>query len=156
MAKLLKTNGISHHLDQIIDGAKEKLYLVSPYLKFNERIRKSLEDADRIKLDFRIVYGKDDLLPKEKEWIRTLESVKLECCTNLHAKCYLNENEAVITSMNLYDYSQVNNQELGVYITRKNDFELYKDLHDEVLRMIRSCDDAPQFEKKAVAEKKFG
>ncbi len=34
---------------------------------------------------------------------------------NLHAKCYLNEKAAIITSMNLYDFSQVNNNEMGVY-----------------------------------------
>ena len=152
MAKLLKTNGISHHLDLMVDNAKEKLYLVSPYLKFNERIRKSLEDADRRKLDFRIVYGKEELVPKEKDWLKSLRSLKLEFCGNLHAKCYLNENEAIVTSMNLYDFSQVNNIEMGILISRKDDFELYKEIHEEVMRLFRSVNDVPQAGKKVAKE----
>ena len=135
-----------------MDNAKEKLYLVSPYLKFNERIRKSLEDADRMKLDFRIVYGKEELLPKEKDWLKSLKSLKLEFCRNLHAKCYMNENEAIVTSMNLYDFSQVNNIEMGILISRKDDLELYQELQGEVLRLIRLSDGVPQIEKKAVRE----
>ena len=32
----------------------------------------------------------------------------------------VNENEALMTSMNLYEYSQVNNYEMGWYPVRKN------------------------------------
>ncbi len=152
MAKFLKTNGVSHHLDLMVDNAKEKLYLVSPFLKFNDRIRKSLEDADRRRLDFRIVYGKEELLPKEKDWLKSLKSLKLEFCRNLHAKCYLNENEAIVTSMNLYDFSQVNNIEMGILISRKDDCELYWELHQEVMRLMRPQAEIPQTVNKAVRE----
>lgn len=63
MAKLLETTGVSHHLLQLIDNANEKLILVSPYLKLNDRLKQSLEDKDRLKKDIRIVYGKNELHP---------------------------------------------------------------------------------------------
>jgi hypothetical protein len=38
MAKFLDTTGISYHLQQLINNANEKLILISPFLKINERI----------------------------------------------------------------------------------------------------------------------
>ena len=52
---------------------------------------------------------------------------------NPHAKLYMNEEFAVISSMNLYEYSQVNNGELGVLCGRKEDHAEFKDIRS------RSC-----------------
>lgn len=37
---------------------------------------------------------------------------------------YLNENIALITSMNLYGYSEENNREMGIEINRSENYEL--------------------------------
>jgi len=42
--------------------------------------------------------------------------------------------------MNLYDFSQVNNNEMGVYIDREAEPDLYRDVHDEAQRLIRISD----------------
>jgi len=97
MAKFLDTTGVSYHLQQLINNANEKLILISPFLKINERIRQSLEDKDRLKIDIRIIYGKNELQPDENNWLKSLQSVRSSFCKNLHAKCYMNENEAIIT-----------------------------------------------------------
>ena len=57
-------------------------------------------------------------------------------CKELHAKCYLNESEAVITSMNLYKASQ-ENIEMGILITKQEDYEAYENLWKEVKRIIK-------------------
>jgi phosphatidylserine/phosphatidylglycerophosphate/cardiolipin synthase-like enzyme len=90
-----------------------------------------------MKIDVRLVYGKSELAPQETNWLRSLEFVRTSFCQNLHAKCYLNEQAAIITSMNLYDFSQVNNNEMGVYIQREQEPELYRDAYEEALRLIR-------------------
>jgi hypothetical protein len=43
MAKFLDTTGVSYHLQQLINNANERLILISPFLKINERIKQSLE-----------------------------------------------------------------------------------------------------------------
>ena len=43
----------------------------------------------------------------------------------LHAKCYFNEQNLVISSMNLYDFSEVNNWEMSILIDKDNDSEIY-------------------------------
>ena len=141
MAKFLDTTGVSYHLQQLINNANEKLILISPYLKLNERLKQSLEDKDRMKIDVRIIYGKSELQPAENNWLKSLRSIRTSFCQNLHAKCYLSENGAIITSMNLYDFSQINNNEMGVYIDKTEDEPLYADVYTEAMRLVRISDE---------------
>ena len=55
MAKFLNTSGTTYYLEELIKNAQERLYLISPYLKLNERVKELLEDKDRMKIDVRIV-----------------------------------------------------------------------------------------------------
>ena len=141
MANFLDTTGVSYHLQQLINNANEKLILISPYLKLNERLKQSLEDKDRMKIDVRIIYGKSELQPAENNWLKSLRSIRTSFCQNLHAKCYLSENGAIITSMNLYDFSQINNNEMGVYIDKTEDEPLYADVYTEAMRLVRISDE---------------
>jgi len=141
MAKFLDTTGVSHELAQIIKGAKEKLIIISPYLQISEKFREMLEDQDRMKLDIRIIYGKSELQPQENNWLKSLKSVRTSICKNLHAKCYLNEKEALISSMNFYEFSQMNNNEMGIVVFRSEDSQLYSDIDEEAKRLIRISDE---------------
>jgi len=141
MAKFLDTTGVSYYLQQLINNAHERLILISPYLKINERIKQSLEDKHRLKIDIRMIYGKNELQPEENNWLKSLSSVRTSFCKNLHAKCYLNEQEALITSMNLYEFSEVNNNEMGIHVTKQEDSQLYHDIYAEVQRLIRISDE---------------
>ncbi len=141
MAKFLNTTGTSYHLEELIKTAKERLILISPYLQFSDRIKELLEDKDRLKIDVRIVYGKTELKPAEINWLKELSYIRTSFCKNLHAKCYLNEEVAIITSLNLYEFSQVNNNEMGVLIDKRTDSELYIDTYEEVQRIIRMSDE---------------
>lgn len=141
MAKFLDTTGVSYHLQQLINQAQDTLILISPYLKINERLRQSLDDKDRMKIDIRVVYGKNELQPDQINWLKSLQFVRTSFCENLHAKCYVNESEAIITSMNLYEFSQVNNQEMGVYVTKTDDPQLYDEVYNEARRLIRISDE---------------
>jgi hypothetical protein len=137
MAKFLNTSATNYYLEDIIKQTRERLVIISPFLKFNDRIKELLEDTNRMKIDVRIVYGKSELAPREINWLRPLEFVRASYCQNLHAKCYLNERSAILTSMNLYDFSQVNNNEMGVFIERDKEPELYREIMEEAQRLIR-------------------
>ena len=141
MAKFLDTTGVSYHLQQLINKANERLILISPFLKINERIKQSLEDKNRMKIDIRVIYGKNELQPDENNWLKSMTSIRSSFCKDLHAKCYLNESEAIITSMNLYEFSQVNNNEMGIYVVKETDPILYNEIYEEVKRLIRISDE---------------
>ncbi len=127
MAKFLTTTGISYELEEIIKGAEERLYLISPFLKVNKRLKELLENK-RPSVDIRVIFGKSELRPDESEWLQGLDAVKTSYRNDLHAKCYLNEDKALLTSMNLYEFSEKNNDEMGVLISRQEDGKLYEDV----------------------------
>lgn len=137
MAKFLNTSATNYYLEELIKQTRERLIIISPFLKFNDRIKELLTDKDRMKIDVRLVYGKSELAPHEINWLRSLEFVRTSFCQNLHAKCYVNERAAIITSMNLYEFSQVNNNEMGVYILREQEPDLYRETYEEAQRLIR-------------------
>lgn len=141
MAKFLNTSATNYYLEELIKNASERLILISPFLKLNDRIKELLEDKDRLKIDIRIVYGKNELQPEEINWLKELTYVRTSFCKNLHAKCYINEESCIITSLNLYEFSQVNNNEMGIFISRKEDNQLYHDAYEEAQRIIRISDE---------------
>ena len=141
MAIFLNTSATNFYLEELIKDARERVILISPYLKLNDRIKELLEDKDRLKIDIRIIYGKSELQPAEIEWLRALTYVRTSFCKNLHAKCYLSEDICIITSLNLYEFSQVNNNEMGVLLRRSEDEAMYSDAYDEAQRIIRISDE---------------
>ena len=137
MAKFLTTNGINYVIEEIIKNAKGRIVLISPYLKLNSRIKELLSDGYRPDVNIQIVYGKRELDASERQWLNSVPHIRTGFCQNLHAKCYLNESLAVITSLNLHLYSQQNNNEMGVMVKRGNDQQMFFDITSEVDRLIR-------------------
>ena len=136
MAQFLTTTATNYQLEELVKNARQFLVLISPYIKVNSRLRELLADRARCGLDIRLIYGKKHQ-PRELAWLHELGSVKVKFCPNLHAKCYLNEQYCIITSLNLYDFSQVNNNEMGVLISHEGDAELYQAVFKESKRLLR-------------------
>jgi len=67
-----------------------------------------------------------------------LNNLKLLHCDNLHSKCYLNEKEGLITSMNLHEHSQTHNWEMGIKFSKQIDFEIYNDVKKELSHLLSS------------------
>jgi phosphatidylserine/phosphatidylglycerophosphate/cardiolipin synthase-like enzyme len=141
MAKFLNTSATNYFLEEMIKSASDRLILISPFLKLNDRMKELLADKNRLKIDVRIVYGKSELQPQEIEWLRGLTYIRTSFCKNLHAECYMNEEMCIVTSLNLYEFSQVNNNEMGILIQRGEDSQLYKDAYEEAQRIIRISDE---------------
>lgn len=136
MAKFLNTTGVSYHLEELLKNTKEKLILISPYLQFSERIKEHIQNLNIQKKDIRIVYRENKLHPDENNWLANQIGVRTSICKTLHAKCYISDSEAIITSMNLYEFSQVNNNEMGIYMTKEQDSELYHSALAEANRLL--------------------
>ncbi|MBD0258598.1 MAG: phospholipase D family protein, partial [Cytophagales bacterium] len=141
MAEFLDTQGVSYYLKRLINNASDKLYLISPYLQLNNQLKLSLEDRHKFKIDIIIIYGKvSDLNPDDSKWLDSMPGIKLMFHKDLHAKCYINEKEAIITSMNLYMFSQQNNVEMGIYVHKEKDEALYNQIASEVDRIKRGSE----------------
>jgi len=152
MAKFLNTTGVSYHLEELIKGTKDRLILISPYLQFTDRIKEHLSNLNIQKRDIRIVYRENKLQLEENNWLESQIGIRTSLCKNLHAKCYINENEAIITSMNLYEFSQQNNNEMGIYVSKAQDTDLYNATLEEVQRLLTISEEIRVTVKKVTAD----
>ena len=66
-----------------------------------------------------------------------LENLSLYYYHDLHAKCFFNEQEMVIGSMNLYNYS-ARNREMGILLQADND--AYQEARVEVASIFKAAD----------------
>ncbi len=144
MADFLSTDGLRLQIEQVIKGAQKFLIIASPFIQISERYQRYLSAASQKGVNIRVIYGKDNYKTaeakekqaKELAFLDTLENCKTLHIETLHAKCFLNEESVVISSMNLYTYSENNNIEMGVLLNRRKDRDAYKDALTEVSSFI--------------------
>jgi phosphatidylserine/phosphatidylglycerophosphate/cardiolipin synthase-like enzyme len=155
MVKFLETTGVTYELTELIKKSKEKLWLISPYIEINDQIRGHISSSDGRNVDIRVIFRKDaKIKPDDLSFLNKLKMKHLFECKDLHAKCYLNENTAIITSMNLYDYSQTHNREIGIKIDREiaEDKDLYNEIYEEMLSITKASEPFQYEVKKVEAE----
>lgn len=134
MAKFITTKQITSELEDLIKKADERLYIVSPYLKLSKDFRDLLTYRNTNRRDTKIIFGKQELNPEQMTFFQGLRFVYLFFSEDLHAKCYINDTKMIITSMNFYDFSMMNNKEMGILIdkTVTEDTQVYNDAWSEI------------------------
>ncbi|MCQ8103548.1 phospholipase D-like domain-containing protein [Methylomonas sp. SURF-2] len=135
MAKFLKNHGITNAIEDLIRNASRRLVLISPYLQLSDAIKRTLEAKMREGLAVQMVYRADNKQPDDIQWFQQ-QRIPTLGLDDLHTKCYLSESQCIITSMNLYQYSQVHNLEMGISIDRKDDAVAYGDVVQEVSHIL--------------------
>lgn len=139
MARILDTTHISAEIDSLLDSAELYVIIICPYLDIPERIISKLVHLDRNGTTVLIVFGKEKKQKIKLDWVEKT-GILLKFLENLHAKCYINESRAILTSLNLYEYSQINNYEIGILISEKKDRALYYEIENRANEMISASD----------------
>jgi hypothetical protein len=116
MAEFLTTTGCSHQLEQLITNSRERLVLISPYLQVSQIHLDRILEAEARGVQISVVCIKIKLRESQRDQLARITRLDLRFLENLHAKCYANESGMVITSMNLYEYSEKTNREMGVFL----------------------------------------
>lgn len=134
MAKFLNTKKSVSEIEDLIKDAGQTLILISPYLKLSKDFKELLSYRNSKDKITTVIFGKVELNPDEMKFLESLQFVILKYKDDLHAKCYLNDEKVIITSLNLYDFSMINNKEMGVLIEKSNpnDKELFEEACKEV------------------------
>ena len=121
MAKFLKGNELNTEIGRIFEYAEETLVLISPYIKLHHRYEEELKSKlNNDKLKIIVVFGKNEndisksLTASDLDFFKQFPNIEIRYEKRLHAKFYANESSQIITSMNLYNYSQDENIEVGV------------------------------------------
>jgi hypothetical protein len=139
-SNIIGTTEISHEIEKMIDESYKVLIFISPFLKITNRLKAKLSNCFQNLDSCFFIYRKNELRNDEKAWISSFSNVHLIGVDNLHAKIYLNDKRSIITSMNFYEYSQINNYEIGVIIDRKEDNNGYQKILEEVLLITKLSD----------------
>ncbi len=129
---IIGTTEISYEIEQMLKDAEKFLILVTPYLKLNQRLKVKISDAFQNIDDVFVLYRDNQNDDSDIQWFTNFKNVEVFSIKNLHSKIYLNENSAIISSMNLYEYSQINNHEIGVKLDFKTNTDEYKRCLDEI------------------------
>jgi hypothetical protein len=137
MAKFLTTRQTTSELEGIITSARNELVLISPYVKIADNLFPSLQMADRKNVHITILYGKQELDDTVLKQLSKLEHLTLLFLEKLHAKCYYNETKMIISSLNLYDFSE-GNFEMGVLLRAEYEEEEFSKAKEHVEMLISS------------------
>ena len=134
MAKFLNTKKAVSEIEDLIKDAEQTLILISPYLKLSKDFRELLEYRNSKNKITTVIFGKQELNPDEMKFLTGLRFLILKYKESLHAKCYLNDEKMIITSLNLYQFSMENNKEMGILLEKSNpaDKEVFMEAMKEV------------------------
>ncbi len=136
VAQFITTQAISHHLDELIKNADIFLILITPYIKLNDLVRERLMDKKSKGVEIIFICRGQDLAEDLAPYSTSVKSKP-----NLHAKCYLSDKAAIVTSMNLHEFSQANNAEMGILVINDPDNPLYEEISEEAKRLKTGATD---------------
>ena len=144
-------NGASSYgeITEIINGAYSELYILTPYLKIPQQTKNYIKNVDKRGIKFTIIsraenYTEKNVNETDIQFLTELTSANIRVCENLHAKCFLNENKGLITSMNLHEHSQTHNWEMGIVFTKADDPAIYNDTLNEVMMIVEQSIENPK------------
>lgn len=157
MAKFLNTDLLNEWIPRLIEETERELVIIVPYINTSSRIYNHLLRANERGVETTLVYRENKLSAQEKNKLLGLSNLNLLHHPNVHAKCYYNESYLIICSMNLYEYSERNNREMGVLLHNVDvddergmvvDNDQDQIFQDAILE-IRSIINGAQLEKKS-------
>ncbi|MDD5126754.1 MAG: hypothetical protein PHR43_01445 [Dehalococcoidales bacterium] len=140
MVQFLNTAQTYSEIESIVTKAENKLVLISPFLSVPELMVERLRYAAiRHNLPVTVVCRLKKLKKEERKSLKRVCNLKLLDLPNLHAKCFYNEQSMVITSLNLYDFSRLNNREMGILLTKANDTEVFNEAMSEAEFIVQTA-----------------
>ena len=140
MVEFLNTSAAYAAIEDIVNKANNKVVLISPYIKIPEPLLARLKYIDGKGIKIVVVCRKGDLKADVRSDLKQLKSLELRFDENLHAKCFYNEELMVITSLNLYDYSQQNNREMGILLSLKDDHNVFNEARNEAEFIVHEAE----------------
>ncbi len=135
MVNFLKTNELSVAIENLITNSKDRLYLISPYFALSPMMKRAIQKLDNTNAQITVVCRKEEKMtinPEDLEFLQKLRFKNILSLEYLHAKCYMNENTAIVTSLNLLDVSQQRNWEMGFIINKVDDSPIYEKIKNYV------------------------
>lgn len=147
MADFFTGKALDEKLTDIIWKANKELIILSPFIRLDEYCKKIFSKLKKCpELEIILVFGKNEgetqrsLNQDDLEFFKDFENIVIIYCNNLHAKYYSNENEALLTSLNLLGKSMTGNVEYGISFpnSKLTIDKLYTDSMNSTNEVIKS------------------
>lgn len=131
--KLIKPSQISGEILTLFEEADKKIIIVSPYCKIGKWYKllaklKSLLERN-IQIEFYVREGELDTIQEVKQ-----TGIVPICIKNLHCKIYMNEKEAIVSSMNLLLSSEMNSLEIAYKTTNQEEYNELLDFYNRYIK----------------------
>lgn len=145
--KIINPNEIGTKISTLIAESLEKVIIVSPYINIYDwkkiciNLRKAVLRNVKIEIYYR------ELKEYDKEVLDDI-GVKLIHVPGLHTKLYFSENRVIVSSMNLYEYSDLNSIEIAIDYFEDEDYGKLFDYFEKYIKR--------PFQKEAYDKSKIG
>lgn len=140
MAEFLPTTEISAAIERVIRQAEKELFLISAYVYPRVIYLQRLKDAAKRGVQITFIFGKKRMDEKVFALFKEVPNLKIYYLHELHAKCFVNEREAIVTSLNLLNGSEEKNREMGVRLDHNTDMIAYRECISEVESILAVAD----------------
>ncbi|MEZ4759722.1 MAG: phospholipase D-like domain-containing protein [Flavobacteriales bacterium] len=137
MARFLTATDTSAGIEQVIRNASKHLVLISAYVYPRIIYIERLQDAAERGVKMQLVFGKREMDNRVRKQFERIPELEIFFLKELHVKCYLNERQGIITSLNLLNSSEASNREMGVLLDSEEDAEAFNDMNAEVRSILR-------------------
>lgn len=138
--KIINPNEIGVKISTLISESKKDFTAVTPYLDISnwKKILINFEKARNRNVQITLFYR--EIKDKDYNTLSNL-GVKLFKIEGLHTKLYFNESEVIISSMNLYEYSDLHSIDFAMYFNdSENYIEIQKYFEKYILSEIKNLD----------------
>lgn len=127
MPVIFNSEKASQFIEEIIKHSEENLSIMLPVFRLTAALFGLLQDAAGRGVRIKIIFGSDELNDFEKNAISELKHIGICCCTEINSKCYSNEKDMIITSVDIHNLYESKNGDISVGISKTEDAVLYED-----------------------------
>ena len=126
----------------LIDNSKEHLLLISPYFRPWGRLEQSIHNAVTVRgvnTTLLLRGGRDREKQEKAAKPFKKAGANIGFLKRLHAKVYLSETEAIVTSMNLLESSALDSWEIAMRVSKHRDSKLYGEIIQKCESMLHQA-----------------
>lgn len=130
--ELINPNEIGAKISTLIAEAETQCIIVSPYLGIHDwkKVKVNLERAVNRGVEVKVYYREINENDAKLLAQFGIEPIRID---GLHTKLYLNDHEAIVTSMNLYESSDLHSKDLALHYRDEVSYDKLRDYYDRYI-----------------------
>lgn len=119
--EVINPNEIGAKISTLISDANEKFYAVTPFLDLSKwrKILVSIENAVNRGVEVKFYFR--EIKEKDFKVLHNL-GIELNKIDGLHTKLYINEKESIVSSMNLYEFSDLYSIDIALHFKEDKEY----------------------------------